>query len=393
MISAVSPYPALVIVLLALGTMRIMGKLLDIEPAKGRYAPIDGLRGYMAFFVFLHHSSIWYFSLRGARWGYVPSKLYHHLGPTSVAIFFMITAFLFAGKLIDARRGTIDWLKLYVSRVMRIMPLYAAAIAITVFIVMILTHFTLQEPLKDIIWELAKMMVFLRPDLNGFYPTPLITAWVTWSLAFEWLFYFTLVLLGRIFFSIRASPRALILSSLGLIFFCYIVFNFYEKDAWGRLSPFLGGIAAAFLHRNKTFCRLASGRIATCIILLCFVLPVIFYDTPFQWVPWLMLSTAFIGIACGNSLFGILTSRYSRLLGQISYSIYLLHGVVLFVMFRFVLGLDTAVRFSPLEHWIYIAWAAVGVVVLCCLTYKWIELPGMRAAGWVTKKLRRTRTQ
>jgi peptidoglycan/LPS O-acetylase OafA/YrhL len=60
-----------------------------------RYASLDGLRGYCAFFVFLHHASIWYSYLHTNSWAAPPSHFYNHLGQSGVAIFFMITGFLF----------------------------------------------------------------------------------------------------------------------------------------------------------------------------------------------------------------------------------------------------------------------------------------------------------
>src|ERR1700761_6804237 len=97
------------IVLLALGTSYGMGRLLRIQAPKHRFAAIDGLRGYLAIFVFLHHSSIWYYFHSIHEWSHLPSSLFNHLGSTSVALFFMITAFLFFSRLIDARGSDFDW--------------------------------------------------------------------------------------------------------------------------------------------------------------------------------------------------------------------------------------------------------------------------------------------
>ncbi|MED6087983.1 hypothetical protein VZ169_14885, partial [Acinetobacter baumannii] len=38
----------------------------------------------------------------------------------------------------------------------------------------------------------------------------------------------------------------------------------------------------------------------------------------------------FISLACDNNLFGLLNARPLQILGEISYSIYLLHGIVLY---------------------------------------------------------------
>lgn len=104
----VSPLPALACLLVAMATAFFLVKQFGSPPSLGRYASIDGLRGYLAFFVFLHHSCIWYFFLRTGQWQAPPSNLYNHFGQSSVALFFMITGFLFFSKLIDGRTRSID---------------------------------------------------------------------------------------------------------------------------------------------------------------------------------------------------------------------------------------------------------------------------------------------
>src|ERR1700676_3751492 len=105
----VSAFPALVVLLSAVGTCFIIARRYGVPIAEGRFASIDGLRGYLALFVYLSHGCLWYFYLRNGRWDVPPSRLYTHMGSSSVAIFFMITGFLIFSKLIEAQNGNIDW--------------------------------------------------------------------------------------------------------------------------------------------------------------------------------------------------------------------------------------------------------------------------------------------
>src|SRR5260221_13586412 len=120
-----------------------------------RYPSIDGLRGYMAFFVFLHHSSFWYFYVRSGRWEAPGSNLHNHLGRTSVVAFFMITGFLFFSQLLAAREEPIDWTRLFISRFLRLTPLYLFVLALMLLVVGILTHFTLHDPLPTLLKDIA----------------------------------------------------------------------------------------------------------------------------------------------------------------------------------------------------------------------------------------------
>ena len=162
-----------------------------------------------------------------------------------------------------------------------------------------------------------------------------------------------------------------------LIIFDY---SFYSHLALKRICPFLGGIAAAFLTRSPLVRRMAIHRIAAIGILTLLSIAVFLYSSVYEPVSLLCVSVAFIGIASGNSLFGILTHKTSRLLGQISYSIYLLHGILLFSVTRFIVGFPVACSFSPVGHFVFIGAISILLIVLCSFTYYYIELPCINAS-------------
>jgi peptidoglycan/LPS O-acetylase OafA/YrhL len=389
----VSILPILPILLLSLCVVSFTSRWLGIGYQRHRYTSIDGLRGFLAMFVFLHHSAIWYYFLRTHQWDFPPSYLYSHFGPTSVALFFMITAFLFFSKLIDAVAGDFDWLKLYVSRVLRILPLYAVAVFALFVVAAAVSHFVVREPLEDLWLELVQWIFFIEADINLIYGTKLLIAGVVWSLAFEWLFYFSLGLIGPVFFRIRTSLITVVVTGLFFLLFVYILYDNYPYGAWNRLSPFLCGIVAAFAVRNEKVRKIGSKVWLTPVLLVLLFVALYFYPTVFDLIPLVCMTIGFIAICCGNSLFGILTSKACCLLGQISYSIYLLHGLLLFITFRFIIGFPVAARLTPLAHWGIITACSVAVVSVCSLTYYFVERPCLNSASGATKKLRRFLTE
>ncbi len=386
--SPVSPYLLLPIIVIALLTMAGMSRLLDIRPATGRYSTIDGLRGYLAFFVFLHHSCIWYFYTHGYGWGRPPSWLFDQFGPTSVCVFFIITAFLFFDKLLQARGTNIDWLKLYVGRFLRIVPLYLFVILLLFLIVGILTGFRLQTPAGDLLWGMLKWLAFIQTNLNGVIPTSRIVAGVVWSLAFEWLFYCTLPFLG-LPLRIRTSLLVLIPALTGMLICILMIDEFYPSGGVRRAWPFLGGIIAACLNRVKWVRKIAPHSIVSVIIVIALVLIVELFPTVYELLPLSIMTLAFTAISAGNNLFGILTQPLSLVFGQISYSIYLLHGMVLYITFTWILGYNDAGRLSPIGHWGVIALCGVGVVMVSSVTYRLIERPAMAAVPGSTEMLRK----
>ncbi len=79
-------------------------------------------------------------------------------------------------------------------------------------------------------------------------------------------------------------------------------------------------------------------------------------------------------------MFGILRSSILKSLGEICYSTYLLHGVVLFVLIYLILGLDYSQHLSP-EKYSYAIFALTPIVILVSfIGYKYVEKPFMLLA-------------
>jgi len=382
--SPVSALPALLALLTALATVYFIVRVVDVPSIQGRFASIDGLRGYLAFFVFLHHSSIWYFYLHSGEWALPPSRLYTHFGQASVVLFFMITGFLFFSKLINGKSNDVDFGKLFVSRFLRLVPLYLFAMLLLFSIVALLSNWTLNEPYSQLLTNVSYWLGFTvlgAPAINGVASTSLIVAGVTWSLPYEWFFYFSLPLLAL---AVRVRPP---LPYLLLSVACVVYWALWKPHG-SHLLAFLGGMLAAVLVRKEGFCRFSEKKTASFLILFFLAITVIAFRSAYKIVPVLMLSAAFCLIAGGNSLFRILHSPLSRTFGEMAYSIYLLHGIALFVTFTFVIGHDQAKHFSALTHWSSVVALTPIFILFCYFTFRYIERPAMSSTTTVMAWLR-----
>lgn len=380
----VSPLPAIIALLVALLTAFLLTKKFGVPSAQGRFSSIDGLRGYLAFFVFLHHASVWYFYLRTGQWGLPPSNLYTHFGQSSVAFFFMITGFLFFSKLIDGRTRQIDWTKLYVSRILRLVPLYLVFVSGLLLVVASLSKGIWNEPIPQLCSEIARWLGFTvlgSPDINGIQNTATIVAKVTWSLRYEWIFYFSLPALALLVGA--PTPRLFTLvgiASIGVLL--------STNPQIHHLLSFLGGIIASVLARWDRFREFAANRYSSILLLGCLTVSVFFFPSAYALFPILLLSAAFALIASGNSIFGILSHPVSRMLGELSYGIYLLHGILLFAAFNFALGLPEARALSPTSHWLMVAGLTPILITTCFISFRIIEFPAMQQTPAVTAWLR-----
>ena len=379
--SPVSAIPAIIAFAVALSVAAGIQRSTGRTGAHGRYGSIDGLRGYLAFSVFLHHACIWYFQLHTGIWQAPPSNFYNHLGQTSVLFFFMITSLLFFSKILDAPKNNFDWLRLAVSRLLRIVPLYLVATAGMIILTFHATGWTAHDAPGALAAQIFRRLLFQMPQINGFAPN-LVDASVTWTLSYEWLFYLSLPFLGLVS---GTRPPAAVLLLTGVLM--VIGFLGWSPSPLFAL-PFLGGMLAAGLARVEGLRRLAQRRIASVVAVGCMALAVATYSSAFGVSQIALLTVAFCVVACGNTLFGALTNSAARWLGEISYSLYLLHGMVLFALFTILLDPETVREWSPGLYWSVIIATVPAVLVISLATFRLIERPGIRKTAAATAWLR-----
>ncbi len=356
------PLFALLIIAVAIGSLWLIDHWFAIPLDSGRVQGIDGLRGYLAGTVFVHHACIWYFFLRSGRWETPDSHFFAELGHSSVALFFMITAFLFTRRILLAR--TLEWNRLYVSRILRIVPLlivhHLAALLVLAFIR--LTHMP---------------TVFNGIDTDR---KVLLTAAVSWTLDYEWIFYLMLPLMALV----RGTRVPLVLVLLSAL----MVVERHSEVLSENMLPFFGGIVAALLSTSSAVRRFAPSGPASLMVAACLAVAYGLGRT-LPTAAWLaLLTVAFTLVANGNTLSGLLGCRISRAFGEITYSVYLLHGLVLFIGFRAGAGIPLAQSLSPAMHWGVVALATPFLVALSWASWRWIERPCMQRIDVWSRRLR-----
>ena len=145
---------------------------------------------------------------------------------------------------------------------------------------------------------------------------------------------------------------------------------------------------ASALVRINEFRNFSSKKASSFIVLGCITIAVAAFPSAYGLVPLILLSISFSLIAGGNNIFGVLSSPASRTMGETAYSIYLLHGIILFVIFTFVIGKDNAKNYSAIEHWILIISATPPLIFFSFFTFRFIENPAMQKTNSVTAWLR-----
>lgn len=381
---ALNPVYSVMGLLLALASGHLLVRCSGAPGPAGKFATLDGLRGIVAFCVFLHHASIWFLYTHEGRWMTPPSHWYAHLGESAVTCFFMINGLLFYTKILDAPLGQVDWGGLYLSRVMRLVPLYCFAMLCLFLLVGLATGWELRDSPRWLLFSMFKWVSFTvlgAPALNGMATTHLLMAGVTWTLPYEWFFYLSLPVLALLSRG-QVPVGYAIVSLLGVTSFV----------AWGpephHLLSFALGAAVAGAVRHPVLRQLVCTRIAALLALAAIALSVACFPRGNDGItPMLLYGVAFLIIAGGNDLFGFLSLPAARKLGEMSYSIYLMHGFVLYVGFKLVLG-QVALNLTPVEHWLAVFGLVPLLVGLCGMTFHFIERPALRATDPLRRHLR-----
>jgi peptidoglycan/LPS O-acetylase OafA/YrhL len=385
------PYFAIMAILMALVASPLF-RAADVppNPQGPRISTLDGLRGFLALGVFFHHAAIYHGYLSGGAWQLPPSQFYTLLGQVGVAMFFMITGFLFWSRLIKDK-GRPDWLQLYVGRIFRIGPLYLFAIGCALAIIFTRQNFQINVPLLQFARELGRWLalgVFNLRDINNYVNGGQVLAYVTWSLRFEWLFYFSLPLLaivasqGKLHLPFAVTALAI---SLGYL----LVFGRPAVIAPDSVcvALFIVGMTSGSLARNDMAAKIPNSIASVLVgLLICFVF--IAFSSSQNAGATLLLGAVFYLIASGCSFFGLLTSRPARRLGDVSYGIYLLQGLIFTAVFAIGPMRDFALS-SPLGHWSIVLLCGTLLVIAATAAHVGIERTGIELGKRVGSALRK----
>lgn len=379
-----NPLFAVTVMLIAFITGYLINLKFKINNVIGRYETIDGLRGFLAIGVFIHHVSIWFQYIKINMWDLPKSNLYVHFGQTSVALFFMITSFLFVSKLINSKDNKFNWRDFFISRFFRLAPLYFFSLLIIILSVIHLSYWKFNTTTFSFIRNILDWCSFTitgAPDINNSNLTGLINAGVTWSLPYEWLFYFSLPVISLFITTQKPKRRFLFLS---IIFF---VFFYYKHQIISyHIYAFLGGAVAPFLLKYISINNKIKDTAASIIIVLCLYL-IIQYDRALNLYCIILISIIFTLVALGASLFGLLKTSTMKFLGDICYSTYLLHGIILFITFYFIIWFHNLRTYTP-EQYCYVIFIITPILImLSYISFRFIEKPGMNLSKKIIEKL------
>lgn len=341
---------------------------LALPGGSHRVGHFDGVRGIAALTVMVGHFAIWTHYWDGRGWTPPDAIFLQRIGRVGVSIFFMISAALFYERYC-LRSGPVSWRAVYISRFFRIVPLYYLAIVIVVAIFLLEGH-RFQDGDE---WNLASWFAFWRiEEIMGEIDTrrPLN---ISWTLKFEWAFYFSLPLSALCVRLIRSRPqRIAILTAMILIGVTNPLFvKFY-------LAFFLVGMIAVEAIQVREIRQFFVTRAAAILAAVLIASEMVRPDPPWPMasaaLTCLVLGIAFLPILLGNAGLDLFRRRSSVALGEWSFGIYLLHNTLLYVMFKH----GGLMHVDAVWAWLALPVATVLTVTIAAMMHVWVEKPFIR---------------
>lgn len=345
-----------------------------IEQQGNRLTTLDGLRGFLALAVFFQHIAFQHWSSMPEPHQPFTGQYYLLLGPVGVTLFFMITGFLFWTRLL---KSSVKWTNLYLNRVFRIAPLYLFVIA--VYLAATIYRAGASDDGFGMARQAAAWLAlgaYHDPEpFLGFKATLGIVG-QTWSLYYEWMFYFSLPILAVFARSKQTTPLV-----SAVIFFVLFVADFIPPGPRLFIAHFLiGMLAGSLLHEYPQIRGDGAARSA----LACAAIFGVFHfcDVAYSVNTAILLGVFFLLVVSGTSLFGLLHLTGARRLGDMSYSLYLMHGTVLTFMHKSLLDFSLA---GSSQYFAMQALCAIVLLAVCVSTYLLIERPGIALGRFVAR--------
>lgn len=350
---------------------------MDKDVSASRIKRMDGLRYILAALVAMHHYVFSHHQVILGNWSVDGYAIEYFQGKFGVSIFFMISGYLF----ITACEKETDWVKLFVNRLFRIVPMVTVSSLLCIMIAAVIQIRSGSFFFSDnILYWFDGGVLNFRPDLFGYKDSYLLSGGVTWSLVWEWALYFSLPLIYLI--NYRKNTVTVLLA---ILFFSYYVLSKYEY----RTALYIATFAIGALCRKLTSPAGETARhekyfaaISIPMFFGCFAFG--YHENPVTLSITIVYGLFFYTICCGGRMAGVLEWKGFVRLGDASFSIYLLHSTLWFIMNK------VASHFSLSESiYSYYTLSTISWIVVCgasCVAYHFIEVPFVNLGKRIYRK-------
>ncbi len=373
---------SLVVAVVVGGALRRSGFPVPKGP---RFGNIDGLRGFLALSVLSHHFWIWtHVVVYGQPWSAADLPFVNQLGAGAVALFFMITGLVFYPTALKGI-GHVFWPKVYIGRFFRIVPLVAVSFLLISLVIALRTGARPDASYARA--ALEWISAHREVPILGYADSGRVNALVLWSLWQEWLFY--LFLLPAVALGLQVAKLAKLPSWIVPLLVLAVGAVANVAHLGGNMPTFWPLFAAGMLTyelcAREAIRRWLATRPAAILATLAMI-PAVTLTHHALSPAFFAFAFFFCCVAAGNRFGGIFSLPGAAVVGEISFGIYLLHGILLNLLF---VDASSIVRSLPLAALpLLIPVLAAMIVLVTAATYLLIERPAWRFGKRLGERLR-----
>lgn len=338
---------------------------------------LDHLRGFAALLVLAFHVFHYFFY----HWASMPSAWYLGLvieGHVGIGLFFVLSGFIFTH--IASNSETLNYFQFIRNRFLRIFPLF-----LLVFFVAISINRNNFSP-GDIFY------IFFSNLGNAPTSNYFITG-ASWTISIEFIFYFAFPFL---YAASRGKPYSKIIGLIIiLVLFKLAAFHLTQNfkqvmysTLLGRFDQFLFGMLSAFLfnaYKNRLNQSLTVLIFSAALVVLSVGLMARFFSyhsanqADLFWVFWPSIEALvwsqfiLVYLLTKQQLYKLISNAFSYV-GKVSYSLYLLHGLVIFLWSKYIGALRL---FNELWADFLFTFLVIGFfsLIISGISYRSIEKP------------------
>lgn len=349
-----------------------------IESGEGAFYAIDILRGLAAMAILIFHYKNFFVSTNDIPFARIYENpaaqilwAIHKYGANAVMLFWAISGFVFMH--VYAGKKSISTKEFWINRVARLYPLHLA----TLLIIAGLQFVSLETLQTFQIYQVNDAKHFLLQIFFasqwGFEDGPSFNGPI-WSVSIEILIYAV--------FCLYFKSLPINLLSLAATIFIF-VFLFFMTDSMIALCGyyfFVGSavyatwqVTTALPQKLMFYCGLAA---TLSVIIVMFIISSVSFSVSLALQLSALFAATIFTIAAGESAFGNKTLKKFSVIGDITYSSYLLHSPIQ-IAFLIVVGNGLINGSIILNPYFYIGYL-VFVCFMAWLTFKYFERPAQK---------------
>ena len=368
-----------------------MEALLNIEKLKTKvhFKGLDELRAIAALLVFVHHVEL-FKSREGYASMYRISFLHNFIskiGNYSVICFFVLSGFLITYLLLSEKRqtGAINIRAFYKRRVLRIWPLYYLIIFIGFCLLPILNHYfptdaqhVFPNRISNLDFSSIFLFLFMLSNFTSAYYGPVAGASQTWSVSLEEQFY----LIWPWLLAFIKTPQN-VLKFISALLILKLLLSFLARNYFPAQT------FVAIFFRNFSIEYMCVGGIVATVVFIGSIPKRIIailqnrYFTIFFGIflficCGLINSAIVIALLCGVLILTIIKSGFEipflKPIGTISYGIYMLHPLFIYLTFSLAAKLTSVYQFTVVLYLL----SLLLTLALAYLSHRFYEMPFLK---------------